>query len=38
MPTQGKPNSDKILNKIKAGVNFFQTQYVFDTTSTKRRI
>ena len=29
-PTEGKPNPDEILNKIKTGVNFFQTQYVFD--------
>ena len=30
VPTEGKPNTEKILNKIKAGINFFQTQYVFD--------
>ncbi len=30
-PTEGKPNPEKILNKIKTGVNFFQTQFVFDT-------
>ena len=30
VPTTGKPNPEKILNKIKTGVNFFQTQYVFD--------
>ena len=30
VPTTGKPNPEKILNKIKIGVNFFQTQYVFD--------
>ena len=30
VPTQGKPNPDKILNKISNGVDFFQTQYVFD--------
>tara|TARA_Y100000590_G_scaffold429046_1_gene541148 strand:+ start:741 stop:1640 length:900 start_codon:yes stop_codon:yes gene_type:complete len=30
VPTQGKPNPDKILNKINKGVDFFQTQYVFD--------
>ena len=30
VPTEGKPDSEKILNKIKMGVNFFQTQYVFD--------
>jgi methylenetetrahydrofolate reductase (NADPH) len=31
VPTQGKPNPEKILNKINSGVDFFQTQYVFDT-------
>ena len=30
VPTEGKPNPEKILNKIERGVNFFQTQYVFD--------
>jgi len=35
MPAQGRPNPDKILNKIKMGVNFFQTQYVFDATVLK---
>ena len=30
VPTEGKPNTEKILNKIKVGINFFQTQYVFD--------
>ena len=30
VPTQGKPNPIKILNKINKGVDFFQTQYVFD--------
>tara|TARA_B100001123_G_scaffold287080_1_gene320032 strand:+ start:2388 stop:3281 length:894 start_codon:yes stop_codon:yes gene_type:complete len=30
VPTSGKPNPNKILNKIKKGVDFFQTQYVFD--------
>ena len=29
-PTEGKPTPEKILNKIKTGVNFFQTQFVFD--------
>ena len=29
-PTQGKPNPEKILEKINKGVDFFQTQYVFD--------
>ena len=31
VPTAGKPDPKKILNKINSGVNFFQTQYVFDT-------
>ena len=31
VPTEGKPNPKRILNKINSGVNFFQTQYVFDT-------
>jgi methylenetetrahydrofolate reductase (NADPH) len=30
VPTQGKPNPSKILDKIAKGVDFFQTQYVFD--------
>jgi len=30
VPTQGKPNPSKILEKINKGVDFFQTQYVFD--------
>jgi len=30
VPTQGKPNPNKILNKINKGVDFFQTQYVFE--------
>ena len=34
-PTIGKPNPEKILKKIKAGVNFFQTQYVFDEKKLK---
>ena len=29
-PTQKKPDFKKILKKIKTGVDFFQTQYVFD--------
>ena len=29
-PTEGKPSPEKILNKIETGVNFFQTQFVFD--------
>jgi len=35
VPTQGKPNPEKILSKINAGVNFFQTQYVFDVKVLK---
>ena len=35
VPTQGKPDPEKILNKIKTGVDFFQTQYVFDATILK---
>ena len=30
VPTHGKPNPKKILDKINKGVDFFQTQYVFD--------
>ena len=30
VPTSGTPNPDKVLNKIDKGVDFFQTQYVFD--------
>ena len=30
VPSEKKPNHEKILNKINSGVNFFQTQYVFD--------
>ena len=30
VPTMGKPNPNKILDKINKGVDFFQTQYVFD--------
>ena len=35
VPTEGKPNPETILNKIKTGVNFFQTQFVFDTIILK---
>ena len=35
VPTQGKPNPKKILNKIEKGVDFFQTQYVFDARILK---
>ena len=30
VPTEGKPDPEKIKSKIHNGVNFFQTQYVFD--------
>ena len=36
VPTKGEPNPEKILNKIKIGVNFFQTQYVFDEKILKK--
>ena len=36
VPTQGKPNPKKILDKINKGVDFFQTQYVFDAKVIKR--
>jgi len=29
VPSKGNPDTEKILGKIKNGVNFFQTQYVF---------
>ena len=35
VPTSGKPNPNKILNKIDKGVDFFQTQYVFDSKVLK---
>jgi len=31
VPSKGKPNTEKILGKIKNGIDFFQTQYVFET-------
>ena len=30
VPSEKRPDHVKILNKINAGINFFQTQYVFD--------
>jgi 5,10-methylenetetrahydrofolate reductase len=30
VPSKGKPNVEKILGKINNGVDFFQTQYVFE--------
>ena len=35
VPTQGKTNPRKILDKINKGVDFFQTQYVFDSKVLK---
>ena len=35
VPTEGKPNPKKILNKINNGANFFQTQYVFELNKIK---
>ena len=35
VPTQGEPNPDRILKKIENGVNFFQTQYVFEPNVLK---
>ena len=35
VPSKGLPDTKKITNKINAGVNFFQTQYVFETIKLK---
>ena len=35
IPTAGSPNPQKMLNKIKLGVDFFQTQYVFESKTLK---
>ena len=35
VPSQGKPNIEKILGKINNGVDFFQTQYVFKVSILK---
>ena len=35
VPSKGLPDVNKISNKINTGVNFFQTQYVFETTKLK---
>ena len=35
VPSAGTPNPEKILKKIEAGVDFFQTQYVFDIETLK---
>ena len=36
VPSKGKPNTEKILGKIKNGVDFFQTQYVFEAKKIRR--
>ena len=35
VPSKGLPDVKKITNKIKTGVNFFQTQYVFEKNKLK---
>ena len=35
VPSKGLPDVKKITNKINTGVNFFQTQYVFETAKLK---
>jgi len=35
VPSKGLPDVKKITHKINAGVNFFQTQYVFETVKLK---
>ena len=35
VPTEGKPDPEEILKKIKMGVNFFQTQFVFEAKILK---
>jgi methylenetetrahydrofolate reductase (NADPH) len=35
VPSKGPPDAKKITNKINTGVNFFQTQYVFETPKLK---
>jgi len=35
VPSKGSPDTKKIINKINTGVNFFQTQYVFETSKLK---
>jgi len=35
VPSKGSPDTKKIINKINTGVNFFQTQYVFETDKLK---
>jgi len=35
VPSRGLPDAKKIANKINKGVNFFQTQYVFEANKLK---
>ena len=35
VPSKGLPDTTKITNKINTGVNFFQTQYVFEKNKLK---
>jgi 5,10-methylenetetrahydrofolate reductase len=35
VPSKGLPDIKKITNKVNTGVNFFQTQYVFETKKLK---
>ena len=35
VPSKGLPDIKKITNKINTGVNFFQTQYVFETAKLR---
>ena len=35
VPSKGLPDTKKIINKINKGVNFFQTQYVFEAIKLK---
>ena len=35
VPSRGLPDTTKIFNKINSGVNFFQTQYVFEVNKLK---
>ena len=35
VPSKGLPDTKKIINKINTGVNFFQTQYVFEIKKLK---
>ena len=35
VPSKGLPDTKKITNKINAGINFFQTQYVFEAPKLK---